>query len=152
MYEKLTEYYRIIKKKFFFIILSLLDGMRTLISYPENLKGIRGRHMSLEVIGGHQKVKHWIHCCYCIICRVSTKWLYFLRKICGIFAQFFFCELLRMKRNEFCAILRIFFANCAKPEIFFCEFLRMKRKEFYAIFCAICAKPKVLRKRQNVTF
>ena len=66
---------------------------------------------------------------------------------CAKFALFsrkiFFCELLRMKRNEFCAVLRNFFcAICAKSEIFFCEFLRMKRKEF----CAICAKPEVLRK------
>ena len=57
--------------------------------------------------------------------RVSTKWLYFLRKICAIFAQNFFlqtfAQFLRMKRNFFCAI-------CKKPEIFFCEFLRMKRK------------------------
>ena len=53
----------------------------------------------------------------CII-RVSTKWLYFLRKICAIFAQIFFlrtfAQFLRMKRNEFCDFLR---------------FLRMKRKE-----------------------
>ena len=71
----------------------------------------------------------------------------FLRKICAIFVQNFFlrtfAQFLRMKRNEFCAVLRNFFcAICAKSEIFFCEFLRMKRKEF----CAICAKPEVLRK------
>ena len=44
--------------------------------------------------------------------RVSTKWLYCLRKICAIFAQIFFlrtfAQFLRMKRNEFCAVLLLF--------------------------------------------
>ena len=62
-----------------------------------------------------------------ILCRrVSTKWLNLLRKICAIFAQIFFLRtfalFLRMKRNEFCAVLRYFFcAICAKPEIFFAK-------------------------------
>ena len=31
---------------------------------------------------------------------VSTKWLNLLRKICAIFAQIFFCELLRYFAHE----------------------------------------------------
>ena len=54
--------------------------------------------------------------------RVSTKWLNLLRKICAIFAQFFFCELL----CYFCAwnamsFALFFCAICAKPEIFFAK-------------------------------
>ena len=60
--------------------------------------------------------------------RVSTKWLNLLRKICAIFAQIFFLRtfalFLRMKRNEFCAVLRnlcktgnIFAKCCAWNEI-----------------------------------
>ena len=47
--------------------------------------------------------------------RVSMKWLNLLRKICTIFAQIFFLRtfalFLRMKRNEFCAVLCYFFAQ-----------------------------------------
>ena len=57
---------------------------------------------------------------------VSTKWLNLLRKICAIFAQILFLQtfalFLRMKRNDFCAVLRyLFCAICAKPEIFFAK-------------------------------
>ena len=59
-----------------------------------------------------------------------------------------FAQLLRMKRNEFCAVLHNFFcAICAKPEIFFGEFLRMKRKEFCAIFFARFAQNRNYAKR-----
>ena len=72
--------------------------------------------------------------------RVSTKWLNLLRKICAIFAQFFFCELLRyfcVKRNEFCAVLRyIFCAICAKQEIFFAKVVNETNFWFCAIFFA----------------
>jgi len=73
--------------------------------------------------------------------RVSTKWLNFLRKICAISAQIFFANFtlyLRMKRNEFCAVLRgnIFCESCAWNEILV----------LLNFFCAICAKPQVLRK------
>ena len=77
--------------------------------------------------------------------------IFFAQNLRYFRAKFFlrtFAQFLRMKRNEFCAILRdLFCANCAKPEIFFCEFLRTKRKEFYAIFLR-----KTESITQNVTF
>ena len=54
-----------------------------------------------------------------IACRVSTKWVNLLRKICAIFAQNVFCELLRMKRNKFCAVLRYFFEQFAQTRKYF---------------------------------
>ena len=45
-----------------------------------------------------------------------------------------FAQFLRMKCNEFCTVLRNFV--CTKPEIFFCDILHIKRKEFCAIFFA----------------
>ena len=53
--------------------------------------------------------------------RVSTKWLNLLRKICAIFAQIFFCELLR----------------------YFCAWNAMSFARFCVFFCAICAKPEI---------
>jgi len=47
----------------------------------------------------------------------AQNWRYFR-------ANFFlrtFALFLRMKRNEFCAVLRFFCAICAKPEIFFAK-------------------------------
>ena len=61
--------------------------------------------------------------------RVSTKWLNLLRKICAISRKFFFLRtfalFLRMKRNEFCAVLRYFFAQFAQNRKFYakCNFL-----------------------------
>ena len=55
---------------------------------------------------------------------------------CAIFA--------RMKRNEFRAVLRYFFAQNRK---YFLRKLRMKQNfSFAQFFGAICAKPQVLRK------
>ena len=79
--------------------------------------------------------------------RVSTKWLNLLRKICAIFAQIFFCELLRMKRNEFCAI---FFAQFAQNWKYFLRKLRMKRNFSFAHFFAELRKTASFT--QNVTF
>ena len=83
--------------------------------------------------------------------RVSTKWLNFLRKICAISAQIFFANFtlyLRMKRNEFCAVLRYFFAQFAQNRKYFAK-VRMKRNFSFAqfFFCAITASFT-----QNVTF
>ena len=64
-------------------------------------------------------------------CRVSTKWLNLLHKICAIFAQIFFCKLLRMKRNEFCTI---FFAQFAQNRKYFLRKLRMKRNFSFVQF------------------
>ena len=76
--------------------------------------------------------------------------IFFAQKLRYFRANFFCCEFLRMKRNEFCTNLRIFFCtNCAKPEIFFCEFLRMKRKEFYAIFFAQFAQNRKYYAKRN---
>ena len=55
-----------------------------------------------------------------MLSRVSTKWLNLLRKICAIFAQIFFCELLRYFWNAMSFAL-FFCALCAKPEIFFAK-------------------------------
>ena len=69
--------------------------------------------------------------------RVSTKWLNLLRKICAIFAQFFlriFALFLRMKRNEFCAVLRYFFAQFAQNRKYFLRKLRIKRNFSFAHF------------------
>ena len=66
-------------------------------------------------------------------CRVSTKWLNLLHKICAIFAQIFFCKLLRMKRNEFCTI---FFAQFAQNRKYFLRKLRMKGNFSFAQFFA----------------
>ena len=74
----------------------------------------RGRETPDAIVSGPSAMKtQWAS-----QIRVSTKWLYFLRKICAIFAQLFFlrtfAQFLRKKRNEFCAALRIFFAQFAQ--------------------------------------
>ena len=65
-------------------------------------------------------------------------------------ANFFlrtFALFLRMKRNEFCAVLRYFFAQFATNRKYFLRNVAHETKfKFCAIFCAICAKPQVLRK------
>jgi len=79
--------------------------------------------------------------------RVSTKWLNFLRKICAISAQIFFANFtlyLRMKRNEFCAVLRYFFAQFAQNRKYFAK-VRMKRNFSFAQFF-FAQLPQVLRK------
>ena len=74
------------------------------------------------------------------VSRVSTKWLNLLRKICAIFAQFFlrtFALFLRMKRNEFCAVLRYFFAQFAQNRKYFLRNVAHETKfQFSAIFFA----------------
>ena len=78
---------------------------------------------------------HAIH-----IFRVSTKWLNLLRIFSRKFFLRTFALFLRMKRNEFCA-------QFAQNRKYFLRKLRMKRNfSFGQFFCAICAKPQVLRK------
>ena len=87
-----------------------------------------------------------------LLARVSTKWLNLLRKICAIFAQILFLQtfalFLRMKRNEFCAVLRYLF--CAKPEIFFAKVAHKTKFQFCAIFLRNLRKTASFT--QNVTF
>ena len=67
-----------------------------------------------------------------------------LRYFRAIFFLRTFALFLRMKRNEFCAIL---FAQFAQNWKYFLRKLRMKRNfSFAQFFCAICAKSQVLRK------
>ena len=57
--------------------------------------------------------------------RVSTKWLNLLRYFRANFFLRTFALFLRMKRNEFCAVLRYFFAQFAQNRKFYakCNFL-----------------------------
>ena len=70
-----------------------------------------------------------------------------LRYFPQIFLLRTFALFLRMKRNEFCAVLRYFFAQFAQNRKYFLRKLRKKQNfSFAQFFCAICAKPQVLRK------
>jgi len=55
-----------------------------------------------------------------------------------------FALFLRMKRNEFCAVLRYFFAQFAQNRKYFFAKVAMKRNFSFAQF--FCAKLQALRK------
>ena len=77
--------------------------------------------------------------------RVSTKWLNLLRKICAIFAQFFFANFCAIFAHETQWVLRYFFLR-KTGNIFWesCAWKEILVLRNY--FCVICAKPQVLRK------
>ena len=73
-----------------------------------------------------------------------------LRYFPQIFLLRTFALFLRMKRNEFCAVLRYFFcAICAKPEIFFAKVAQETKFQFCAIFLRNLRKTASFT--QNVT-
>ena len=80
--------------------------------------------------------------------------IFFAQNLRYFRAKFFlrtFAQFLRMKRNEFCAILRNFCcANCAKPEIFFLRICAHETKRVFAIFLRNLRKTGSIT--QNVTF
>ena len=78
----------------------------------------------------------------------------FAQNLCYFRAHFFlqiFALFLRMKHNEFCAVLRYFFAQFAQNQKYFLRKLRMKRNfSFAQIFWRNLRRTASFM--QNVTF